>query len=136
MDYRSLRIDGVKMKKFDDFNLNDIFNALDACEFNLSKTASMLGIAGHTMRKWARDKEQVRKYIAFRTADDAARARDRLNEILESADINDPKVMGHVVSVCKILLDKNEADKQEVESNVNINIDKELDIKLRKLLGE
>lgn len=113
-------------------------DALDAESYNITKAAGRLGVRPNTLYKWVKESENLATYISFRTESDAVRARDKLDEILSSADTLDPRQMGHIISICKILLDKQEADKNhlEVDQTNTHTIDKDLEDKIKKLLEE
>jgi hypothetical protein len=121
-----------------DFNDSEIMDALDAESYNITKAAGRLGVRPNTLYKWVKESENLTTYISFRTESDAVRARDKLDEILSSADTLDPRQMGHIISICKILLDKQEADKNhlEVDQTNTHTIDKDLEDKIKKLLEE
>lgn len=125
-------------KKRQDYTDSEIMDALDSTDYNVSAAAKRLGIQTTTLNRWIRESDNLRKYIQWRIEGDAVKARDRLNEILEQADHLDPRQMGHVISVCKILLDKVEADRNHlsVEGALNHGIDPDAVDLINKLLGE
>jgi hypothetical protein len=118
-----------------DFTDSQIMDALDASEYNITKAAKLLTVNPQYLYKWVRDDDNLKGYLRMRVESDAVKARDKLNEILELANALDPKQMGHVVQICKILLDKQEADKQQLDIHTQHSVDEELNEKIKKLLG-
>ena len=123
----------IKRKHYPD---SKIMDALDACDYAISKAALRLGIASSTLYTWVRNSPNLNKYIANRLELDALKARDKLEEILEKADALDPKFTGNVIQVCKILMDKVEPDRQQLDTNHKLEIDVDLNDKINKLLGK
>lgn len=126
------------MRKRDEIPDSKIMDALDAEEYNIKRAAARLGIKPNTLYKWIKDSENLKKYVDLRIENDAVRARDKLSEMLEYGDALDPRQMGHIISICKILLDKAEADRQslDISQQTTHKIDKELQDKIRDLLDE
>lgn len=126
------------MKKRNDFHDSEIMDALDAAGYNISRAAGTLGVKPNTLYKWIKESDNLSKYIRMRVEADAVKARDTLNDILDRADLDDPRMTSNVVSICKILLDKAESDKQsldifQVEGKAPQHM---LEEKLKKLLEE
>lgn len=124
------------MKKRDDFTDSEIMDALEAEGMHVARAAGRLGIGINTLYTWLANDPNLKKFRSWRTQHDAVSARDKLKDILERADELDPRQMGHVINICKILLDKAEADKTEAKIDVNGGINQELEDKLKKLLGD
>ena len=110
-------------------------DAIEAAEYNITEASRRLGIRRTNLSAWIRNEDNLRNFVKHRIEMDAVKARDKLNEILSLADSLDPKQMGHVVNICKILLDKAEADKSQVDVTTHNKIDDELNEKIKKLLG-
>jgi transposase-like protein len=121
-----------------DFTDSQIMDALDAEELNVSRAAGRLGIAPNTLYQWIKKSPNLKGYLQMRTETDAVKARDKLNRILDLADELDPRQMGHIITICKILIDKQEADKQQLDVNqhTKLEVDSEIQDKIRKLLDE
>ena len=122
------------MRKRSKVTNNEIMDALDATGFSLLKASKLLGVGKTTLFKWVNADPTLKAYRSQQLGLDAVKARDVLNNILENADHMDTRVMGHVISVCKLLLDKAEADKQDMNVSHEHKIDKELDAKINKLM--
>lgn len=121
-----------------DFQDSQIMDALDAENYNVSKAAGRLGVQPNTLYKWIKDSENLSNYVKLRTDADAVKARDKLNFILEHADSLDPRQMGHIISICKILIDKAESDKSDININQQTKhkIDEDLKDKIQRLLED
>lgn len=119
-----------------DYQDSEIMDALDATGYNLTKAAKRLGVKPEHFYRWVKESDNLRNYVRMRTESDASKARDKLNDILDSADAMDPRIMGNIISICKILLDKAEADKNTLEVTGLGVIDEELNDRIKQLLGE
>jgi hypothetical protein len=115
-----------------------IMDALDASDYSIHRASTRLGVHPSTLYRWISDSPNLKKYIAHRLEFDAVKAREKLEHMLEHADALDPKQMGHVISICKILLDKAEANKAQLEIDhvLDVSVNEEVESKIRKLLGE
>jgi transposase-like protein len=110
-------------------------DALDACDYSIHKAATRLGIQANTLYHWIRKSENLSKYIAYRLQFDAVKAREKLEGILEQVDHLNPAMLGHVIQVCKILLDKAEADKTDVQQQqIEFTLNTDAQEKIKKLL--
>ena len=117
-----------------DYPDSKIMDALDAANYSIRKAAERLGVCEATLYRWIKDSANLSKYLNLKLETDALKAREKLNDILDKLDFNDSKFTGHVISVCKILLDKVEADKQEMHMTQETTIDQDLEEKVRRLL--
>ena len=126
----------MSKSKRDDFTDSQIMDALDACNYNVRLASDRLGIMPNTLYRWIKNSKNLTKYIADRLGFDAVRARDKLNEILDKADPMDTKYTNNVISICKILLDKSEADanKQEINMKQEMVLDKDLEAKINAFI--
>lgn len=125
------------MNKRKDYPDSVIMNALDACNYSIPKAAERLGVRPNTLYHWIQTSDNLRQYRNMKLEMDAVTAREKLNDMLAKLDALDPRVSGHVISICKILIDKAEANKMDNSPmKVQHEIDKDLEDKIRKLLGE
>ena len=113
-----------------------IMNALDVAEYSIHKASSRLGVCPATLHRWIKKSENLQRYINERLEFDAVKAREKLEYMLDNVDCLDPKTMGNIISICKILLDKAEANKSEVSVTKTVTIDEDLEKKIKELLGE
>lgn len=119
-----------------DFTDSQIMDVLDANDYDIKQAASSLGIATTTLRRWIIQSENLSTYHRLKIAEGAVKAREKLEYMLEHLDCLDPKSSGTVLGVCKTLMDKYEPDLSKVESKNEISVDKQLEDKIKKLLGE
>lgn len=125
-----------KKGKRQQINDSEIMDALDASNGHVGRAASKLGVTNGTLSKWILESENLKKYQSMRRSQDAIKARDKLNDIMDTLEHEDPRFTGHVIKVCQILLDKAEADKHEVnQTNIN-KMDEELAKKIDQLIGD
>ena len=113
-----------------------IMDALDACEYSVHKAAVRVGVTSATMYRWIQKSDNLKKYIAWRLDFDAVKAREKLEFMMENVDCLDPKTMGNVIAICKILLDKAESNKVDTNVTNTITVDSALEDRIKKLLGE
>lgn len=115
-----------------------IMDALDASDYSIHRASTRLGVRPSTLYYWISDSPNLKKYIAHRLDFDAVKAREKLEQMLEQADALDPRQMGHVIQICKILLDKAEANKSQLEIDhvLDVGVNEEIEKKIRDLLGE
>ena len=120
--------------KRDDYSDNDIIDALESCNYAIPAAAKKLGVGNATLYKWIQASPNIKAHQQFKLGMDAVKAREVLNQILDEHH-GDAKKLREIIAVCKILLDKAEADKQDVEIKETHKLDKELEEKLNELLG-
>ena len=106
-------------KKRGDFQDSQIMDALDACDYSITKAAGMLGVAASTLYTWVNDSDNLRKYRFMQIEQHALLAREKIEQIIKHADALDPRQMGAVISACKLFMDKAEANKLSVEGSVS-----------------
>ena len=121
-----------------DYTDSAIMDALDAANYSLTEAARFLGVSYPTLRNWVLKSDNLGPYMRNRQADQAIRAREALDEILNAMDAHDPRQASILKDTAKILLDKFEATKLDITSDNThkVSVDKELDDKLKELLGD
>lgn len=114
---------------------SEIMDALDAADMKTSVAADTLGVTMGTLARWIRESPNLAEYKRGQLASRAAVAWEKLEEIVEQLDHTDKDFTGHVVKACKIMIDKVDADKTEIQQNNTFREDKdEVNNKLRELL--
>ena len=124
-------------QKRKDFEDSTIMDALDACEYSIPKAAQRLGVGVAHFYNWIDKSPNLKSYIRLKLELDAVNAREKVQEIMQ-LDHNDPKFTGHVLGACKLLIDKADASKLQVDGTQSVShtVDDELGETIRKLLGE
>lgn len=102
-----------------DFSDSVIMDALDACDYSITKAAVKLGVTSSTLYRWINQSDNLRKYRFMQIEQHALLAREKIEQIIKQADYLDPRQMGAVISACKIFLDKAEANKLNIEGEVS-----------------
>lgn len=127
---------GKFRKKRKDYTDGDVLDAINATNGSIPKAAEKLGIASGTLYDWIRKSDNLSCLINRQREMDALLARDKLNYMLNTLDAVDPKYTGHIISICKIMLDKVEADKSSIVTNNKIEvINHEIEAKINRLLN-
>lgn len=117
-----------------DYTDSQIMDALDRCDYNLYEASKFLGIATSTFRNWVVSSDNINKYLKYKQADGALKAREKLEYMLDNLDALDPRQAGVVKDICKTLLDKYEPDLTKSEVDTTVSFDEVLDDKIKKLL--
>lgn len=104
-----------KKHKRSDFKDSEIHDALDATDMNVSKASELLGVHKNTLYRWMNEDPNLKEYQRASISTQALLAREKIESIIKGADHLDPRQMGHVISACKIFIDKAEATKLQVD---------------------
>ena len=120
-----------------DFEDSVIMDALDACDYSIPKAAVRLGVQTSTLYGWVDKSHNLKTYVRLKLELDAVTAREKVHEIMQ-LDHHDPKFTGHVLGACKLMIDKADSTKVQVDSNaaIDLTVDGDLSDTLKKLLGE
>lgn len=124
------------MNKRDLTTDNEILDALDACDGHVGRAALCIGVTTNTLSRWILDSDSLKAHAAHRREQDGMRARDKLNEILDDLDHRIPEFTGHVIRVCRTLLDKSEADKMDIKQTTVNKLDRETEKKIDAMLDK
>ena len=119
-----------------DYPDSKIMDALDAGDYNINRAAEILGLHVPTLRNWIIKSENLSKYTAYKQAEGAVKAREKLDYMLDNLDADDPRAAGILTTICKTLMDKYEPDLLKSETDHRVEIDKALEDKINKLLGD
>lgn len=106
-----------------DYPDSRIHDALDGNNFCLSSTAVSLGVSVATLRNWVIRSPNLNGYVQHKQAEQALKAREKLEQIMENMDPADPRSAAVLMQTCKIMLDRFEPtlSKQEVNSKIEIS---------------
>lgn len=118
-----------------DYNDSTIMDALDVSDYNINQAAGILGVPSNTLRNWIIKSDNLTSYIRYKQAEGAFKAREKLEYMLDHMDCLDPKQASTVLGVCKTLMDKYEPDLTKSEVKAEVEVDKALQDKINKLLG-
>lgn len=119
-----------------DYPDSKIMDALDMCDYNVTKAGQALGVSTQTLRNWIRRSDSLTNYLSMRQGRQADKARDKLDEILDLLDPADPRHASVLAGVAKMLLDKYEPDLMKTTNTHKHEVDEEIEQKLKDLFGE
>lgn len=119
-----------------DYPDSRIMDALDTADYNISQAAQILGLHIPTLRNWIIKSENLSKYMVYKQAEGAVKAREKLEYMLDHLDADDPRAAAILTTICKTLMDKWEPDLLKSETDHRIEIDTKLEDKVKKLLED
>lgn len=124
-------------QKRKDFEDSTIMDALDACEYSIPKAAQRLGVGVAHFYNWIDKSPNLKNYVRLKLELDAVNAREKVQEIL-GLDLHDPKFTGHVLSAAKLLIDKADSTKIQVDGStaVELSVAADLSDAIKHLMGD